>query len=84
MASLGAAAAWFLLAQLIAFTPSRDHHCRVAYVLIAAGLPILAAVFWQNGPWVGIAVLAGAVSILRWPVIYLFRWLTRCTLGRDK
>ncbi|MGR3408024.1 DUF2484 family protein, partial [Roseovarius indicus] len=42
---------------------------------IAAGIPILGYVTYQNGPWWGLAVLVAAMSILRWPVIYLGRWL---------
>ncbi|WP_318527533.1 DUF2484 family protein [Defluviimonas sp. WL0002] len=82
MLAIGAAAAWFVVATTVAFTPTRDHHWRAAYVLIALGIPILVAVFWQSGPWAGMAVLAGAMSILRWPVIYLFRWLRRLASGR--
>ena len=66
---------WALLAQVIALTPSRDHHWRVAYVLIAVGISLLGYVIYENGPWVGLLVLVGAMSILRWPVIYLTRWL---------
>jgi len=57
--------------------PSRDHHWRAAYALIAAGIPILGWVSWSNGPWVGLIVLAAGASILRWPLIRLWRWLRR-------
>ena len=54
--------------------PSRDHHWRCAYALIALGIPLaglgdLAA----RGPVVGLLVLAAGASVLRWPV--LTRWL---------
>lgn len=75
--SLILACLWALSAQLIALTPSRDHHWRVAYVLIAVGIPLLGYVIYENGPWVGLLVLLGAMSILRWPVIYLTRWLKK-------
>ncbi|SPF76525.1 hypothetical protein ALP8811_01533 [Aliiroseovarius pelagivivens] len=68
---------WAVLAQVIALTPSRDHHWRVAYVLIAVGIPLLGYVIYENGPWVGLLVMLGAMSILRWPVIYLTRWLRK-------
>jgi len=58
-------------------TPSRDFHWRNAYVLIAVGIPILGYVAFQHGPWIGLLVLAGACSVLRWPVIYLGRWVRR-------
>jgi hypothetical protein len=32
-------------------------------------------VTYENGPWVGLLVLVAAMSMLRWPVIYLMRWL---------
>lgn len=75
--SLILACLWFLTAGVIALTPTRDHHWRAAYVLIALGIPLLVFVFYENGPWVGLLVLAGAMSILRWPVIYLTRWLRK-------
>ncbi|MCO5127298.1 MAG: DUF2484 family protein [Rhodobacteraceae bacterium] len=75
MQTLGAAALWYLVATVIAMMPSRDHHWRAAKALILTGLPILVAVFWQNGPWVGLLVLAGGMSVLRWPLVFLVRWL---------
>ncbi|WP_133488111.1 DUF2484 family protein [Aliiroseovarius marinus] len=75
--SLILACLWAVVAQVIALTPSRDHHWRVAYVLIAVGIPLLGYVIYENGPWVGLVVLLGAMSILRWPVIYLTRWLRK-------
>ena len=68
---------WAFAANVIAMLPSRDNHWTYAYVLIAIGIPILGLVTWQHGPWIGLLVLAGGMSILRWPVIYLTRWLRR-------
>lgn len=68
---------WAVTATLIAILPSRDRHWRAAYMLIAAGIPILGWVTLQNGPWVGLIVLAAGASILRWPLIYLWRRLRR-------
>ncbi|MDM8166585.1 DUF2484 family protein [Roseovarius sp.] len=73
--SLLLACAWAVAANLAALIPSRDNHWRRAYVLIAVGIPILGYVTYQNGPWWGVAVLVAGMSILRWPVIYLGRWL---------
>lgn len=75
--SLTLAAFWALVANVLAMTPSRDNHWRNAYVLIAVGIPILGFVTYENGPWVGLIVLVAAMSVLRWPVIYLVRWLRR-------
>ncbi|MEM1351450.1 MAG: DUF2484 family protein, partial [Pseudomonadota bacterium] len=61
-------------------TPSKDNHWRNAYALIAIGIPILGFVTWQHGPWVGMLVLAGGMSVLRWPVVYSWRWIKRRAL----
>ena len=46
-----------------------------AAVLIAAGVPLIGWIAWQNGVVAGVIALAAGASILRWPVIYLVRWL---------
>lgn len=73
--SLILASLWAVVANVLAMTPSRDNHWRNAYILIAIGIPLLGYVTYQNGPWVGLLVLAAGMSVLRWPVIYLTRWL---------
>ena len=73
--SLTLALCWLALANIIAMFPSKHAHWPQAYALIALGLPILAFVFYENGPWIGFAVLLGAASILRWPLRYLGRWM---------
>jgi hypothetical protein len=79
--SLILACVWALLANVLAMMPSRDQHWRNAYALIAVGIPIVGYVVMQHGPWIGLLVLAGGCSVLRWPVIYLGRWLRRA--GRN-
>lgn len=74
--SLILACIWVLVANLLAMMPSRDNHWRLAYALIAAGIPILGFVTWQMGPWVGLVCLVAAASMLRWPIVYLWRWVT--------
>lgn len=71
--ALVAACLWFLCAALIAILPSRDHHWRAAYGLIAVGIPILGWVTYDNGPVIGLLVMGAGASVLRWPVIYLWR-----------
>lgn len=66
---------WAVVSNVLAMTPSKDYHWRNAYILIAVGIPIVGLVTWQHGPWVGLLVLAGGMSVLRWPVIYLMRWM---------
>ena len=73
--SLTLGALWALIANILAMTPSKDHHWRNAYVLITIGLPILGFVTWQHGPIMGMLVLAAGMSVLRWPVIYVGRWI---------
>ncbi|RXV59050.1 hypothetical protein C6W92_15775 [Roseovarius sp. A46] len=75
--SLILACVWALAANVLAMLPSRDNHWRRAYALIALGVPVLGLVAWQHGPWLGLLVLAAGMSVLRWPVIYLARWLRR-------
>ena len=73
--SLALAALWGVTANLIALFPSRDNHWRAAYMLTAVGIPILGLVTWQNGPLIGLLILVMGMSVLRWPVIYLTRWI---------
>ena len=75
--SLTLAAVWALAANILALIPSRDNHWTRAYMLIALGIPLLGYVTYENGPWWGLAVLLGGMSVLRWPVIYLGRWIRR-------
>jgi hypothetical protein len=74
---LALCALWLIAANVIAMFPSKDYHWRAAYVLIAIGVPLLGWVTYTAGPVVGMVVLAAAASVLRWPVIYLWRWLRR-------
>lgn len=82
IASLLLAFLWLVLANVIGLLPTRDHHWRSAYILIALGIPILGWVTYQNGPIWGMLVLAGGVSVLRWPVYFLARWVKRLVRGR--
>lgn len=68
---------WLIAANLIAMLPSRDHHWRAAYGLIALGIPLLGWLTWAAGPLWGMAFLAAGCSVLRWPVIHLWRWARR-------
>lgn len=81
--SLILAAAWALVANLLAMLPSRDNHWTRAYGLITAGIPLLGYVTYENGPWIGLLVLLAGMSVLRWPVIYLSRWTRRVWQGKN-
>lgn len=74
---LSAACLWLIAANLIAMLPSRDHHWRAAYALIALGIPLLGWLTWESGPFWGMAFLAAGASLLRWPLVYLWRWVKR-------
>lgn len=73
--SLTFACLWAVAANVLAALPSKDNHWRRAYGLIAVGIPILGFVTYQLGPWMGLLVLVAGMSLLRWPVIYLSRWI---------
>ncbi|MEX0316893.1 MAG: DUF2484 family protein [Ruegeria sp.] len=75
--SLILACVWAVVANVLAMTPSRDNHWTRAYALIAVGIPLVGYVTYENGPWIGLLVLAAGMSVLRWPVIYLTRWLRK-------
>jgi len=72
---------WLVVANLLGMMPSKDNHWRRAYFLIAVGVPIWVWLLLVNGPLVALVFLAAAMSVLRWPVIYLTRWVKR-VLGR--
>lgn len=78
--SLVLAAFWAVIANVLAMMPSKDNHWRNAYILIIIGIPIVGLVTWQHGPWIGMLIMAGGMSVLRWPVIYVGRWIKRVTL----
>ncbi|WP_226781897.1 DUF2484 family protein [Oceaniglobus trochenteri] len=68
---------WFVIANVGAILPSRHSHWPLAWGLIATGIPILGYVCLQHGPWIALLVMAGGMSVLRWPLRYLVAWLRR-------
>ena len=82
--SLTLACLWAVIANLIAMTRSKDNHWRNAYVLIGIGIPILGFVTIQHGPWLAMVVLVAGGWMLRWPVIYLVRWIRRVILRQSE
>jgi Protein of unknown function (DUF2484) len=75
--SLTLACVWAVVTNVVAIMPSRDHHWRAAYILIALGLPIVGFVARQHGIWIGLAVLISGSAMLHWPVRYAWRWVRR-------
>lgn len=66
---------WLIAANLTAMLPTRDHHWRAAYGLMAFGLPLLLWISASQGALWSAGFLAAGCSILRWPFYYLWRWL---------
>jgi hypothetical protein len=75
MIPLALALLWLVAANVTAMLPSRDRHWTAAYILITVGIPILGWATLANGPWVGLALLAAGASVLRWPLVHLWRWV---------
>ncbi|WP_296425205.1 DUF2484 family protein [Yoonia sp.] len=75
--SLGVICLWVVLAFVMQAIPSNDNHWRRAYVLIAVGLPLLVWVTWRDGVWAGALALVVGGLVLRWPLLYFWRWLRR-------
>lgn len=74
--SLIAACLWAVVASVVAVGPRR-FHWPAAWALIAVGVPLLGWVTYENGPIFGLIVLGAGLSVLRWPVKYLFASLRR-------
>ena len=68
---------WLIAANLIGMLPSKDYHWSNAYKLIAVGLPILVWLGLTNGALYALVFLVAAGSVLRWPLVYLWRWIRR-------
>lgn len=79
--SIIAALVWVVVANVTALFPSKKNHWPAAYVLILIGIPILGWLTYENGPWIGLIALAAGISVLRWPVRYLGRWIYKRTIG---
>lgn len=75
---------WLVAANVAGMLPLRGNHWPAAYVLIAIGVPLLGYVTYENGPWIGMLALAAGASILRWPLIYLWRWIRRVSGAEPK
>ncbi|AGI66903.1 hypothetical protein DUF2484 [Octadecabacter antarcticus 307] len=81
MIAVGLGFGWLVAANVLAMVPSRDNLWSRAYVLIAIGIPLLGYITYTNGPWIGLLFLIAGCSLLRWPLVYLARWL-RGAFGR--
>ncbi len=79
--AIAAACLWAVFANVAAMLPSRRKHWPLAIVLIVVGIPILGWVTYEGGPILGLAVLAAGMSVLRWPVFFLWRWIRARVVG---
>ncbi|NRB01212.1 MAG: DUF2484 family protein [Rhodobacteraceae bacterium] len=75
---------WIIVANVAAFFPSKRAHWPTAYALISVGLPLLVWVYVENGLLVTLLCLAAGMSILRWPVRYLIRWVRRVIFRQEE
>ena len=75
MIALVAGLLWLVAANVTGMLPSKDYHWRNAYRLIAVGVPLLIWLVYENGAWWGLAFLIAAGSVLRWPLLYAWRWI---------
>lgn len=75
--SLILALVWLVVVNVRGMFPSRDHHWRFAYFMMALGAPILGFVWWEHDIWYALGVLFLASWVMRWPVIYGLRWVRR-------
>ncbi len=66
---------WVVLAFVLQMIPSKDNHWRRAYFLIIIGIPLVGWVTKENGPVLGLLAVAIGTSVLRWPMIYMARWV---------
>jgi len=69
-------AVWVVLATLIGLMPRR-FHWRGAILLMILLVPLVPYVWVRVNPFIALLFLAGVMSILRWPLIFLGRWLNR-------
>ena len=74
---------WALTANIIAMLPSKHRHWPAAYGLFATGVPLIIFVFYQNNAFINIVAFAAWCSVLRWPLLYGYRWIRR-KLGLEK
>ncbi|MBO9402133.1 DUF2484 family protein [Shimia sp. R9_3] len=73
--SLTCAFVWLIAANLRAMFPSKDNLWTFAYVMIALGVPIVIGVAIQHNIWLALVLVGMGAWIMRWPVIYLWRWV---------
>lgn len=79
---LAALSLWIVVAWLLSMILKPRQTWPAAYVLIAIGLPLLFWIFQRHGPLVALLAFGVGCLVLRWPLIYLVRWLRARLSGR--
>ena len=74
-ASLIALALWVVVAWLLSVLLKPRQTWPAAYGLIAVGLPIVLWIWVSHGWPMALLGFGVACLVLRWPLIYLGRWL---------
>lgn len=72
--SLLLAAAWIVLACLLAMALRRQQGMTIS-VLIVLGIPVAGWITLQHGPVLGMAAIAMGACLMRWPLLRLMRAL---------
>ncbi|MDO6797305.1 DUF2484 family protein [Shimia thalassica] len=75
--SITLALIWLVVVNLRGMFPSKDNHWRFAYFMIVLGVPLIGVIWYQHGFWLALVFLLMAMWVMRWPVIYLGRWVRR-------
>jgi hypothetical protein len=66
---------WVVVAWVLMLVLTPRQSWPAAYGLIAVGVPLVMWIGWTRGAgWAVIGLLVMAL-VLRWPLIYLWRWL---------
>lgn len=79
--SVIAALIWMVIVNVRGMFPSKDNHWKFAYAFIALGLPIVVWIYFENGWQLALVFLLAGMWVMRWPVIYLTRWIKK-VIGR--
>lgn len=81
MATLALGFLWIILVSIVAMVPYPRH--RPYAIAMLALFPFLMGAVWiEWGGWVALVLLVAALSIYRYPAMFLARWVMR-KLRRD-
>ncbi len=76
MIALGLGCIWIILVSIVAMVPYPQHRPYALAMLIL--FPFLLAALWIQMGWIwALALFLGALSIYRYPAIFLAKWLKR-------